>query len=237
MAGTLPSAPRGSAADRHHGHRGADARGEHDRRDLAGAVRGPQRARPGDAVRSVADRLRGRGRGEGLRRRGAMSAAARRARWTGSPALSLVAAREAWANAGTPSVEPARGGVVLRHRRRRPADGDRPGGDPGGAPRPPLAALPAELPGRHADQLHRHRPAAARARTSRSSRPAPPARTRSAWRPTMLRRGEADVMLAGGAECGVLEVLLAGFTVMKALGKPRPGEPRRRRRHARSTHP
>jgi len=41
----------------------------------------------------------------------------------------------------------------------------------------------------------------------------------------VLRRGEADLMLAGGAECGVLEVLLAGFTVMKALGKPRPGEP------------
>ena len=41
----------------------------------------------------------------------------------------------------------------------------------------------------------------------------------------MLRRGEADVILAGGADCGVIEVLLAGFTVMKALGKPRPGEP------------
>jgi 3-oxoacyl-[acyl-carrier-protein] synthase II len=40
----------------------------------------------------------------------------------------------------------------------------------------------------------------------------------------IVRRGEADVMLAGGAECGVLEVLLAGFAVMKALGKPRPGE-------------
>ena len=75
--------------------------------------------------------------------------------------------------------------------------------DPGGAPRPAVAALPAELPGRHADQLHRHRPRRCAARTSPSSRPARPARTRSAWRPTMLRRGEADVMLAGGAECGV----------------------------------
>ena len=50
----------------------------------------------------------------------------------------------------------------------------------------------------------------------------------------MLRRGEADVILAGGADCGVIEVLLAGFTVMKALGKPRPGEPVRPR-HGRST--
>jgi 3-oxoacyl-[acyl-carrier-protein] synthase II len=37
----------------------------------------------------------------------------------------------------------------------------------------------------------------------------------------MVRRGEADVVLAGGTEAGIIEILLAGFTVMRALGTPR----------------
>ena len=76
--------------------------------------------------------------------------------------LSMAAAREAWANAGTPQVEPSRGGVIF---------GTAVGGmqmviDQAAVlaerPGPAVAALPAELPGRHADQLHRHRPHAAR---------------------------------------------------------------------------
>ncbi len=37
----------------------------------------------------------------------------------------------------------------------------------------------------------------------------------------MVRRGEADVILAGGTEAGIIEMLFAGFTVMRALGTPR----------------
>jgi 3-oxoacyl-[acyl-carrier-protein] synthase II len=37
----------------------------------------------------------------------------------------------------------------------------------------------------------------------------------------MLRRGEADVMLAGGGEACITELLLGGFHVMRALGTPR----------------
>jgi 3-oxoacyl-[acyl-carrier-protein] synthase II len=39
----------------------------------------------------------------------------------------------------------------------------------------------------------------------------------------MIRRGEADAILAGGTEAGIIEILLAGFTVMRALGTPREG--------------
>jgi 3-oxoacyl-[acyl-carrier-protein] synthase II len=39
----------------------------------------------------------------------------------------------------------------------------------------------------------------------------------------MVRRGEADVILAGGTEAGIIEMLFAGFTVMRALGTPRDG--------------
>jgi 3-oxoacyl-[acyl-carrier-protein] synthase II len=42
----------------------------------------------------------------------------------------------------------------------------------------------------------------------------------------MLRRGEADVMLAGGGEACITELLLGGFHVMRALGTPRdPDDP------------
>jgi 3-oxoacyl-[acyl-carrier-protein] synthase II len=40
----------------------------------------------------------------------------------------------------------------------------------------------------------------------------------------MVRRGEADAILAGGADVGVTELLMGGFTVMRALGTSRPGE-------------
>ncbi len=40
-----------------------------------------------------------------------------------------------------------------------------------------------------------------------------------------LRLGQADVMLAGGTEACVIELIVGGFCQMRALGSPRPGEP------------
>jgi 3-oxoacyl-[acyl-carrier-protein] synthase II len=138
--------------------------------------------------------------------------------------LSLAAAREAWENAGSPAVDPARGGVVF--------------GTAVGGMQTVIeqAAILAERP----DRLSPHflpnflvdTPTSYIA-TDLGLR-GPNFAVVSACATgahaigvagEMLRRGEADVILAGGADCGVIEVLLAGFTVMKALGKPRPGEP------------
>jgi 3-oxoacyl-[acyl-carrier-protein] synthase II len=41
----------------------------------------------------------------------------------------------------------------------------------------------------------------------------------------LLRRGDADVVLAGGVEACLNPLLLAGFTTMRGLASPRPGEP------------
>jgi beta-ketoacyl-acyl-carrier-protein synthase II len=41
----------------------------------------------------------------------------------------------------------------------------------------------------------------------------------------LLRRGGADAVVAGGVEACLHPLLLAGFTTMKGLGTPRPGEP------------
>ena len=138
--------------------------------------------------------------------------------------LSMAAAREAWANAGTPQVEPSRGGVIF-------------GTAVGGMQMViDQAAVLAERP----DRLSPHflpnflvdTPTSyiATDLTLRGPNFAVVSACATGAHAIgvasdMLRRGDADVMLAGGAECGVLEVLLAGFTVMKALGKPRPGEP------------
>jgi 3-oxoacyl-[acyl-carrier-protein] synthase II len=137
--------------------------------------------------------------------------------------LSMAAAREAWANAGTPAVEPARGGVVL-------------GTAVGGMQMViDQAAILAERP----DRLSPHflpnflvdTPTSYIATDLQLRGPNFAVVSACATgahaigvAADVLRRGEADVMLAGGAECGVIEVLLAGFLVMKALGKPRPGE-------------
>jgi beta-ketoacyl-acyl-carrier-protein synthase II len=40
----------------------------------------------------------------------------------------------------------------------------------------------------------------------------------------LLRRGLADVVLAGGAESCINPLMIAGFTTMRGLGAPRPGE-------------
>jgi 3-oxoacyl-[acyl-carrier-protein] synthase II len=139
-------------------------------------------------------------------------------------ALSLAAAREAWENAGAPAVDPSRGGVVF-------------GSAVGGMQTViEQAAILADRP----DRLSPHflpnflvdTPTSYIA-TDLGLR-GPNFAVVSACATgahaigvagEMLRRGEADVILAGGADCGVIEVLLAGFTVMKALGRPRPGEP------------
>jgi 3-oxoacyl-[acyl-carrier-protein] synthase II len=139
-------------------------------------------------------------------------------------ALSLAAAREAWENAGAPQVDPSRGGVVF-------------GSAVGGMQTViEQAAILAERP----DRLSPHflpnflvdTPTSYIA-TDLGLR-GPNFAVVSACATgahaigvagEMLRRGEADVILAGGADAGVIEVLLAGFTVMKALGTPRPGEP------------
>ncbi len=139
-------------------------------------------------------------------------------------ALSLAAAREAWENAGAPAVNPSRAGVVF--------------GTAVGGMQTVIeqAAILAERP----DRLSPHflpnflvdTPTSYIA-TGLGLR-GPNFAVVSACATgahaigvagEMLRRGEADVVLAGGADAGVIEVLLAGFTVMKALGKPRPGEP------------
>jgi 3-oxoacyl-[acyl-carrier-protein] synthase II len=40
----------------------------------------------------------------------------------------------------------------------------------------------------------------------------------------MIRRGQADVVLAGGVESCINPLIIGGFTTMRALGSPRPGE-------------
>lgn len=41
----------------------------------------------------------------------------------------------------------------------------------------------------------------------------------------LLRRGDADLVFAGGTEAPITEGIVGGFCVMRALGSPRPGEP------------
>ena len=139
-------------------------------------------------------------------------------------ALSLAAAREAWENAGSPKVDPSRAGVVF--------------GTAVGGMQTVIeqAAILADRP----DRLSPHflpnflvdTPTSYIATDLQLRGPNFAIVSACATGAhaigvagEMLRRGEADVILAGGADAGVIEVLLAGFTVMKALGKPRPGEP------------
>ena len=138
-------------------------------------------------------------------------------------ALSLAAAREAWENAGSPKVDPSRAGVVF--------------GTAVGGMQTVIeqAAILADRP----DRLSPHflpnflvdTPTSYIATDLQLRGPNFAIVSACATGAhaigvagEMLRRGEADVILAGGADAGVIEVLLAGFTVMKALGKPRPGE-------------
>ena len=224
MAGTLPSPRRGSASDRHHGHRGAHARRNDDHGDVGRAQGGHQWAGPRHAVRSGADQLRGRGRGEGFRRRGALrpsrgaqdgprrrAVAGRGPRGLGERRLAGRRSR-AWR-------------CRVRHGRGRHADRHRAGRDPGRAR--PTALSPHFLPNFLVDTPTSYIATDLGLRGPNFAVVSACATGAHAIGVAgeMLRRGEADVILAGGADCGVIEVLLAGFTVMKALGKPRPGEP------------
>ena len=119
--------------------------------------------------------------------------------------LSMAAAREAWANAGTPQVEPSRGGVIF-------------GTAVGGMQMViDQAAVLAERP----DRLSPHflpnflvdTPTSyiATDLTLRGPNFAVVSACATGAHAIgeasdMIRRGDADVMLAGGAECGVLEV-------------------------------
>ena len=62
-------------------------------------------------------------------------------------------------------------------------------------------------------------------RTSRRCRRARPAATRIGEASETIRRGDADMMLAGGTEAGMHEALVGGFAAMRALSHPqrRPG--------------
>ncbi len=137
--------------------------------------------------------------------------------------LAVAAAREAWANAGAPNLPPDRVGVVL-------------GTAVGGlATMTEQALLLAERPDRlspHFIQNMLVDTPTSYIATDLGIR-GPNFAVVSACATgahsigvaaEMVRRGEADAILAGGAEAGLSELLMGGFAVMRALGSPRPGE-------------
>ena len=90
--------------------------------------------------------------------------------------------------------------------------------DPRGARLGPgLAALASEHAGRHLDEPRRDAARRRAASTTRPSRPAPPARMRSARRPPRSPADQADVVLAGATESSMVPIILAGFCAMRAL--------------------
>ncbi len=141
--------------------------------------------------------------------------------------FAIVAAREAWADAGSPDVDPDRLGVVVSS------------GIGGVAStltaydtlqRQGLAAaVPVHRADAHAERLgglDRDR-AGTRAPgcTPRSAR-ARPAPRPSATRIDMIRSGRADVVLAGGTEAAIMPLNIAAFAAMRALST-RNDEPER----------
>lgn len=138
-------------------------------------------------------------------------------RWDRCEQLAIIAAREAWQHAGAPEVEPERLGVVI-------------GTGIGGAltllgqddllenagmrkvspltipmlmPNGPAAHVGLDLGARGGV----HAPVAACASGAEA--------LAIAWR--MLRAGEVDVVVAGGAEACILPITLAGFAQMRAM--------------------
>jgi 3-oxoacyl-[acyl-carrier-protein] synthase II len=147
-------------------------------------------------------------------------------RWDRCEQLAVIAAREAWQHAGAPEVEPERLGVVI-------------GTGIGGAltllgqddllenagmrkvspltipmlmPNGPAAHVGLDLGARGGV----HAPVAACASGAEA--------LAIAWR--MLRAGEVDVVVAGGAEACILPITLAGFAQMRAMST-RNDEPER----------
>ena len=139
------------------------------------------------------------------------STGSRPAGWTASGQFALIAAREAWADAGSPEVDPERLGVVRRHRHRRRLDPARRLRRAQGEG--PAADLPAHRPDADAERPGRR----GRARARRPGRrahpghaPAPPAPRRSAYAMDMIRTGRADVVVAGGTEAAIHPLPIAG---------------------------
>jgi 3-oxoacyl-[acyl-carrier-protein] synthase II len=147
-------------------------------------------------------------------------------RWDRCEQVAVIAAREAWQHAGAPEVEPERLGVVI-------------GTGIGGAltllgqddllenagmrkvspltipmlmPNGPAAHVGLDLGARGGV----HAPVAACASGAEA--------LAIAWR--MLRAGEVDVVVAGGAEACILPITLAGFAQMRAMST-RNNEPER----------
>ncbi|HEX6405454.1 MAG TPA: beta-ketoacyl-[acyl-carrier-protein] synthase family protein [Pseudonocardiaceae bacterium] len=147
-------------------------------------------------------------------------------RWDRCEQVAIIAAREAWQHAGAPEVEPERLGVVM-------------GTGIGGAitllgqddllenagmrkvspltipmlmPNGPAAHVGLDLGARGGV----HAPVAACASGAEA--------LAIAWR--MLRAGEVDVVVAGGAEACILPITLAGFAQMRAMST-RNNEPER----------
>lgn len=133
--------------------------------------------------------------------------------------LALIAAREAWADAGAPEVDPYRLGVsvatgmggvttllaaydVLREHGPRKVS---PFAVPMLMPNGPAAALGIEFRARAGT----HAPAAACASGAEAL----------AQGFEMIRRGRADVVIAGGAEAAVHPLPLAAFSNMRALSR------------------
>jgi 3-oxoacyl-[acyl-carrier-protein] synthase II len=137
--------------------------------------------------------------------------------------LALAAAREAWGDAGAPALDPARVGVVL-------------GTAVGGlVTMTEQAQLLAERPDRLSPHFIQNMlvdtPTSYIATDLGIRGPnfavvsACATGAHSIGLATeMVRRGEADAILAGGAEAGLSELLMGGFAVMRALGSARPGE-------------
>jgi 3-oxoacyl-[acyl-carrier-protein] synthase II len=64
-----------------------------------------------------------------------------------------------------------------------------------------------------------------RATTSARSRPARPARTAIGEAAEAIRRGDCTAVIAGAAESPLLELVHIGFTNMRGMGTPLPGQP------------
>ena len=125
--------------------------------------------------------------------------------------FALIAAREAWADAGSPDVDPERLGVGHRHRHRRGADPARPVGHPAGER--PAPGLPAHRPDAHAQRSGRDRRARAR-RAAGVHTPVSACASGAeavAYATEMIRTGRADVVVAGGTEACIHPLPLAAF--------------------------
>ena len=135
-----------------------------------------------------------------------------------SAQYALIAAREAWADAGTPEVDRERLGVAI-------ASGI------GGVwtlldqwdilrEKGPRRVFPLTVPmlmpnGPAAQRLAR--PRRPRRRPHPRRPPAPPAPRPWATRLDMIRSGRADVVVAGGTEAAIHPLPIAGFAAMQAL--------------------